>query len=75
MSLSYRHRARSALIVLACLGFGAGCGSQTPASSSAPAELGEAGPNQRLRFKPEYKQMIGKHGELLKKRPANIPKG
>jgi hypothetical protein len=32
--------------------------------------MSEAGPNRLLKFKPEYKQMIGKHGELLKKRPA-----
>jgi hypothetical protein len=68
---------RSALIVVACIGFGAGCGSGTPAASTSnsPDDIGEAGPNKRLGFKPEYKQMIGKNGELLKKRPPNIPKG
>jgi hypothetical protein len=77
LSFHTRRGVRSALIVLACIGFGAGCGSGTPAASSStsPDDLGEAGPNRRLRFKPEFKQMIGKNGELLKKRPANIPKG
>ena len=77
MSFHTRRGVRSALIVLACIGLGAGCGSGTPAASSSASadDLGEAGPNKRLQFKPEFKKMLGKHGELLKKRPPNIPKG
>jgi hypothetical protein len=77
LSFNFRHGVRATLIALACAGLGAGCGSGTPAASSStsPGDLGEAGPNNRLRFKPEFKQMVGKKGELLKKRPPNIPKG
>jgi hypothetical protein len=70
--LSFRQCARSTLIALATIGFSGGCGPTTMPAPPAPADgsLGEAGPNRRLGFKPEYKQMIGKNGELLKKRPA-----
>lgn len=76
MKLHYRCVARSMLIAAACIGFQAGCGSGTStAPPSSPDDIGEAGPNRLLRFKPEYKQMIGKNGELLKKRPPSVPKG
>lgn len=76
MILRFRPYVRSAMVVLASAGFCAGCGpSTTPAApTEAGGGLGEAGPNKRLGFKPEYKQMIGKNGELLKRRPAKTSK-
>jgi hypothetical protein len=61
---------------LACLG--PGCGS-TPIPEPAPGKNVQAGANTRIKFKEEYKKMIGKDGKLLfkpsesNKRPPDMP--
>jgi len=58
------------------LGFASGCGSSTPAP--APGQPAIVSGNSRIKFKDEYKQMIGKDGKMLfkpsesKKKPAGI---
>ena len=74
------NRLRQALIGMAALlPLASGCGSNTPAPTEITSSA-DAGPNRRLKFKEEYKQMIGKDGQLLwkpsstTKRPPGIPK-
>jgi hypothetical protein len=58
---------------------GAGCDSKTPTPAKVTSSA-DAGPNKRLKYKEEYKQMLGKDGQLLwkpsesNKRPPGIPK-
>jgi hypothetical protein len=54
---------------------GPGCGSQSSSETTAPGQLGEAGPNQRLRLKEEYKQAIGKDGKMILKPGMKPPAG
>ena len=70
---------QAAIGVAASLLLGSGCGSNTPTSTKINSSA-DAGPNARLKFKEEYKQMLGKDGQLLwrpsstTKRPPGIPK-
>ena len=70
---------KAAVGVAASLLLGSGCGSDTPPPTKINSSA-DAGPNARLKFKEEYKQMIGKDGQLLwkpsstTKRPPGIPK-
>jgi hypothetical protein len=72
-------RLRAAIGLLALVYFVPGCGSNAadPAAAGKPVE---AGPNSRIKFKDEYKDMIGKNGQLKwkpsqsKKRPPGVPK-
>jgi hypothetical protein len=56
-----------------------GCG-QTAAQPEKVGSSAEAGPNARLKYKEEYKQMLDKNGQLRWKpsestrRPEGIPK-
>jgi hypothetical protein len=69
----------AAIGIAGLLTLGTGCGSGTP---EPPKDLtsANAGPNARLKFKDEYKQMLGKDGQLLwkpsesSKRPPGVPK-
>ncbi len=72
--LNPRIRAASSWVVVVGLGLGlAGCGPKvTPAP---PTNLSDAGPNHRLKFKPEYKKMIGPGGKMLWKPGQPVPKG
>ena len=69
---------RSAIGAFVLVFIGSGCGS---GSGTTPTEgKVDAGPNSRIKFKDEYKKMIGKDGQLLfkpgtsGKRPPGIPK-
>ena len=59
-----KHASLAALGLLAVVGFGSGCGSNT----AAPNTQGQpvvAGGNSRIKFKDEYKKMISKDGKML----------
>ena len=58
------------LVVLMSLGFGCGREPEVPA---AKVDLSKVGGNQRLQFKEEYKQMIGKDGRFLMKPGMKAP--
>jgi hypothetical protein len=70
---------RTALGLFALLSIGAGCGSNS-GEKAEPGKPIPAGPDTRIKFKDEYKQMLGKDGKMLwkpsesKKRPQGIPK-
>jgi hypothetical protein len=72
------HRLRAAIGLLVLASFAAGCGSNAvdPDAAGKPVV---AGPNNRIKFKEEYKDMIGKDGQLKwkpsqsKKRPPGVP--
>jgi hypothetical protein len=71
---------RTAIVLVVAVVLGAGCGpSPTPPPGSGNSSA-DAGPNNRLKYKDEYKKMIGKDGKMLFKpsessrRPEGIPK-
>jgi hypothetical protein len=67
----------AAIGLFAIVSTGSGCGSNTAAPTPGKAEA--AGGNARIKFKDEYKQMLGKDGKMLfkpaesKKRPEGVP--
>jgi hypothetical protein len=63
-------RAAMGLVVL--MGLGSGCGSE-PEAPASKVELSKVGGNQRLKFKDEYKNMIGKDGKFLMKPGMKTP--
>ena len=69
----------AAMGVAASLLVAPGCGSDTGAPTKATGSA-DAGPNARLKFKDEYKKMLGKDGQLKwkpsesAKRPDGVPK-
>jgi hypothetical protein len=70
-------RAAIGIVALVCLVPGCGSNTADPVAAGKPVE---AGPNSRIKFKEEYKDMIGKDGQLRwkpsesKKRPPGVPK-
>ena len=64
---------RAAIGVVALVGFGAGCGSDSSGTPEKP-DLTKAGPNRRLNIKPEYQQAI-KDGHLILKPGMKPPPG
>ncbi len=69
-----------ALGLFALVLFGSGCGGSQEGAPPDPAKSAQAGPNTRIKFKDEYKQVLGKDGKLLlkpsetKKLPSRFPK-
>ncbi len=63
---------RAAIGLVVLMGLGSGCGreSEVPASK---VDLSKVGGNQRLQFKEEYKQMLGKDGKFLMKPGMKTP--
>jgi hypothetical protein len=57
---------RAAIGLVVLMGLGSGCGRE-PEVPASKVELSKVGGNQRLQFKPEYKDMIGKDGRFLMK--------
>jgi len=51
-----------ALVALVCLVSGCGSSANAPPTTGAAVE---AGPNSRIKFKEDYKKMLGKDGQLL----------
>jgi hypothetical protein len=68
----------AAIGIAGSLILGAGCGSDTPTPTVAGPAV--AGPNKRIKYKDEYKKMLGKDGQLLwkpsqsSKLPPDVPK-
>ena len=63
---------RAAIGLAVLMGLGSGCGSQ-PEVPASKVDLSKVGGNQRLQFKEEYKQMIGKDGKFLMKPGMKTP--
>jgi hypothetical protein len=57
---------RAAIGLVVLMGLGSGCGRE-PDVPASKVDLSKVGGNQRLPFKDEYKQMIGKDGKFLMK--------
>jgi hypothetical protein len=74
--VNHRLRAVIGLLVLASVAPGCGSNAVDPEAAGKPVV---AGPNNRIQFKEEYKDMIGKDGQLKwkpsqsKKRPSGVP--
>ena len=68
-----RLRATIPLLALMCLL--PGCGSSTPDTPTKPVTASDAGPNRRLQFKDEYKQMLGNDGQYHLKPGMKPPPG
>jgi hypothetical protein len=72
-------RATAGLAALVCILPGCSSSSETGGTTD-PEKQVQAGPNSRIKFKEEYKKMIGKDGKLLQKpsdytkRPPGIPR-
>ncbi len=64
---------RAAIGLVVLMGLGSGCGSEPEVPASSKADLSKVGGNQRLKFKEEYKQMIGKDGKFLMKPGMKTP--
>jgi hypothetical protein len=64
-------RAATGLVVL--VGLGSGCGRGEPEVPASKVDLSKVGGNQRLQFKEEYKQMIGKDGKFMMKPGMKTP--
>jgi hypothetical protein len=69
---------RTVIGLFAVVWFGSGCGSNAP-PPTADGKLPVAGANSRIKYKDEYKQMLGKDGKMIykpsesKKRPQGSP--
>jgi hypothetical protein len=74
------NRFHQALLICFLLITTAGCGSNSTTPPAGVGDINTAGGNSRLKYKEEYKQMLGKDGKLLwkpsttTKRPPGIPK-
>ncbi len=64
-------RAAIGLVVAVCLG--TGCGGGEPEVPASKVDVSKVGGNQRLQFKDEYKQMIGKDGKFIMKPGMKTP--
>jgi hypothetical protein len=71
-------KTRAVIGLVAIVGLGSGCGASGPAPPP-PGQPVIAGGNSRVKFKDEYKKMIGPDGKMLfkpsetNKRPAGVP--
>jgi hypothetical protein len=63
---------RAAIGFVVLMGLGSGCGTE-PEVPASKADLSKVGGNQRIPFKGEYKQMIGKDGKVLMKPGMKSP--
>lgn len=63
---------RAAIGLVVLMGLGSGC-SQEPEVPATKVDVSKVGGNQRLKFKEEYKQMLGKDGKFLMKPGMKVP--
>ena len=64
---------RSWVLLAGCAAIAAGCGSKPSVPASTEPAL--AGPNRRYQMKDEYKQVLGKDGQMLWKQGMKLPPG
>jgi hypothetical protein len=55
---------RAAIGLVVVMGLGSGCGQGEPDVPASKVDFSKVGGNARLKFKEEYKQIIGKDGRV-----------